>query len=148
MFSYGELVLTVYRLEAFMSSPPFVRSVLARKMCTIPSFAVILLGSFFVVYLGGRVLDIQDWCSFQEWLSWFQSIRLPVMVKFLLEGVFAVAWWSIWRFRNRTIFEENPPKRSVVFDDIVLCSFNWCNSRCRRRFSCVDWLKNPHLISL
>ncbi|PWA84297.1 Endonuclease/exonuclease/phosphatase [Artemisia annua] len=31
-------------------------------------------------------LDIQDWCSFQEWLSWFQSIRLPFMVKFLLEG--------------------------------------------------------------
>ncbi|GKB04451.1 hypothetical protein Tco_0832594, partial [Tanacetum coccineum] len=47
-------------------------------------------------------LDIQDWSSFQEWLSWFQSIRLPVMVKSLLEGVFAVAWWSIWRFRNRT----------------------------------------------
>ncbi|GJU32731.1 RNA-directed DNA polymerase, eukaryota [Tanacetum coccineum] len=93
-------------------------------------------------------LDIQDWSSFQEWLSWFQSIRLPVMVKSLLEGVFAVAWWSIWRFRNRTIFEENSPKRSVVFDDIVLCSFNWCNSRCRRRFFWVDWLQNPHLISL
>ncbi|GJV50264.1 hypothetical protein Tco_1440476 [Tanacetum coccineum] len=88
-------------------------------------------------------LDIQDWSSFQEWLSWFQSIRLPVIVKSLLEGVFAVAWWSIWRFRNRTIFEENSPKRSVVFDDIVRCSFNWCNSRCRRRSTDVVGMALP-----
>ncbi|GKC44383.1 RNA-directed DNA polymerase, eukaryota, partial [Tanacetum coccineum] len=93
-------------------------------------------------------LDLNGWSSFQEWQSWLLSIRLSSKVKSLLEGVFFVAWWSIWRFRNRSIFEGNRPRRSEVFDDIVFCAFNWCNSRCRRVISWVDWLKNPHLISL
>nr|GEX21911.1 RNA-directed DNA polymerase, eukaryota [Tanacetum cinerariifolium] len=68
-------------------------------------------------------LDLHNWSSFQEWHDWFSSIRLSSTIKSLLEGVFSVGWWSIWRFRNCTIFEENPPKRSEVFDDIVLLSF-------------------------
>ncbi|GJU40501.1 hypothetical protein Tco_1193458 [Tanacetum coccineum] len=50
-------------------------------------------------------LDWQDWSSFSEWYSWFSSIRLSSKVKSLLEGVFYVAWWSIWGLRNRTIFD-------------------------------------------
>nr|GEU46601.1 RNA-directed DNA polymerase, eukaryota [Tanacetum cinerariifolium] len=34
--------------------------------------------------------------SFSDWQSWFSSIRLPSKVKNMLEGVFCVAWWSIW----------------------------------------------------
>nr|GEX91119.1 RNA-directed DNA polymerase, eukaryota [Tanacetum cinerariifolium] len=89
-------------------------------------------------------LDSQGWSSFQKWQTWFSSIRLSSKVKSLLEGVFSFAWWLIWRFRNRTIFEKNPPRRTELFDDIVLSAFNWCNSRCRRTFSWVDWLKTPH----
>nr|GEW43698.1 hypothetical protein [Tanacetum cinerariifolium] len=51
--------------------------------------------------------------------GWFSSIRLPSKVKNMLEGVFCVAWWSIWGLRSRTIFNETPPRRSVIFDDIV-----------------------------
>nr|GEW27036.1 RNA-directed DNA polymerase, eukaryota [Tanacetum cinerariifolium] len=40
--------------------------------------------------------------------------------KALLEGVFGVAWWSIWGFKNRTIYNEMPPRRSVLFDDICV----------------------------
>nr|GEV64338.1 putative reverse transcriptase domain-containing protein [Tanacetum cinerariifolium] len=61
--------------------------------------------------------------------SWFSSIRLPSKVKNMLEGVFCVAWWSIWGLRNRTIFNETPPRRSVIFDDIVSYSFIWCSNR-------------------
>ena len=93
-------------------------------------------------------LDWQSSTSFPEWLSWFSSIRLSSKVKNMLEGVFWVAWWSIWMFRNRTIFYKNPPSRSAIFDNIVSCSFNWCHSRCNRMFSWEDWLENPHLISL
>ncbi|GJZ64388.1 RNA-directed DNA polymerase, eukaryota [Tanacetum coccineum] len=88
-------------------------------------------------------LDWQFWTSFLEWQSWFSSIRLSSKVKNMLEGVFCVAWWSIWMFRNRTIFDENPPSRSAIFDNIVSCSFNWCHSRCNRMFSWEDWLKIP-----
>ncbi|GJS20249.1 RNA-directed DNA polymerase, eukaryota [Tanacetum coccineum] len=90
----------------------------------------------------------QQWSSFSEWLDWFSDIRLTSKVKSLLEGVFMVAWWAIWGFRNRSIFETSPPNRSVIFDDIVSHSFLWCYNRCNRSFTWDSWLKNPHLISL
>ncbi|GJZ10167.1 RNA-directed DNA polymerase, eukaryota [Tanacetum coccineum] len=93
-------------------------------------------------------LDWQALGSFLEWYTWFSSIRLSSKVKALLEGVFYIAWWSIWRFRNRYIFDASPPRRSMLFDDIVSLSFNWCSSRCNRAFSWDSWLKTPHLISL
>nr|GEV32664.1 RNA-directed DNA polymerase, eukaryota [Tanacetum cinerariifolium] len=64
-------------------------------------------------------LDWQALESFSDWNYWFSLIRLSSKVKALLEGVFCVAWWSIWGFRNRTIYNEMPPRRSVLFDDIV-----------------------------
>ncbi|GJW74014.1 RNA-directed DNA polymerase, eukaryota [Tanacetum coccineum] len=93
-------------------------------------------------------LTPHTWTSFVEWQSWFSSVRLTSKVKNLLEGVFYVAWWAIWSFRNRIIFQETHPRRSVIFDDIVLHAFNWCSSRCNRSFSWENWLKNPHLITL
>nr|GEW54986.1 RNA-directed DNA polymerase, eukaryota [Tanacetum cinerariifolium] len=93
-------------------------------------------------------LDWPLWSSFSGWYSWFSPIRLSSKVKSLLEGVFCVAWWSIWILRNRTIFDDNPPTRSVIFDDIVSFSFYWCHNRCKMLFSWEAWLKNPYLISL
>nr|GFB61740.1 RNA-directed DNA polymerase, eukaryota [Tanacetum cinerariifolium] len=58
-------------------------------------------------------LDGQNLMSFSDWQAWFLSIRLPSKTKMLLEGVFYVAWWYIWGFRNRSVFDESPPRRSV-----------------------------------
>ncbi|GKA83019.1 RNA-directed DNA polymerase, eukaryota [Tanacetum coccineum] len=80
-------------------------------------------------------LDWQDIQSFPDWFTWLSSIRLSVKLKNMLEGVFYVAWWCIWGLRNRTIFNETPPRRSVIFDDIVSYSFTWCSSRCNKVFS-------------
>nr|GEU89439.1 RNA-directed DNA polymerase, eukaryota [Tanacetum cinerariifolium] len=63
-----------------------------------------------------------------ELLVFFDSSL--VQSQALLEGVFCVAWWSIWGFRNRTVYNEMPQRRSVLFDDIVSLSFNWFSSRC------------------
>ncbi|GKD13710.1 RNA-directed DNA polymerase, eukaryota [Tanacetum coccineum] len=93
-------------------------------------------------------LDPSDWNTFQEWYAWFSSIRFSSKSKSLLEGTFFVAWWHIWRIRNRIIFEGVLPRRSEVFDNIIFCAFNWCNNRCRKVFSWEDWLKNPHHIFL
>ncbi|GJV01121.1 hypothetical protein Tco_1334690 [Tanacetum coccineum] len=54
-------------------------------------------------------LEYQLWSSFSEWETWFFSIRLPVHIKSILEGVFYVSWWFIWGFRNRFIFEDIKP---------------------------------------
>nr|GEY11655.1 RNA-directed DNA polymerase, eukaryota [Tanacetum cinerariifolium] len=82
--------------------------------------------------------DWQSWSSFTEWHSWLHSIRLPIKVKSLLEGVFFVAWWSIWGLRNHIIFDANPPVRDSLFDDIVSLSFHWCYYRSRKVFSWID----------
>nr|GEY38350.1 RNA-directed DNA polymerase, eukaryota [Tanacetum cinerariifolium] len=93
-------------------------------------------------------MDFQHLTLFSEWEVWFSSIRLPVIVKSLMEGVFYVTWWFIWGFRNRSIFDDNTPSRSKLFDDIVSSSFLWYNSRCSRKFSWDAWLKTSYLISL
>ncbi|GKA93325.1 hypothetical protein Tco_0815311, partial [Tanacetum coccineum] len=67
-----------------------------------------------------------DMSSFSDWDVWFSGIRLPCKLNLILEGVFYVAWWHIWRFRNQSIFVETPPRRLVLFDDIVSHAFDWC----------------------
>ncbi|GJR42294.1 zf-CCHC domain-containing protein [Tanacetum coccineum] len=39
-------------------------------------------------------------------------------IKSLLEGVFSIAWWSIWVFRNRLLFDDKPPSARAFPDDI------------------------------
>nr|GEW11737.1 RNA-directed DNA polymerase, eukaryota [Tanacetum cinerariifolium] len=93
-------------------------------------------------------LDWHDLLSFSNWNACFFAIRLLSRIKLILEGVFYVAWWHLWVYRNQSIFAATPPRRSVIFDDIVSCSFTWCASRCNSSFSWESWLKNPNLISL
>ncbi|GJU53281.1 RNA-directed DNA polymerase, eukaryota [Tanacetum coccineum] len=76
-----------------------------------------------------------DVSTFVDWNAWFATIRLSSKLKLMFEGVFYVAWWHIWAFRNHSIFDEVPPRRSVIFDDIVSRSFTWCGSRCFSSFS-------------
>ncbi|GJY00799.1 RNA-directed DNA polymerase, eukaryota [Tanacetum coccineum] len=70
-------------------------------------------------------LQWEEVSSFVDWYSWFSSIRLPIKLKTILEGVFYTPWWHIWSFQNRLIFDSSPPKRYVLFDDIVSSSFTW-----------------------
>ncbi|GJY18303.1 RNA-directed DNA polymerase, eukaryota [Tanacetum coccineum] len=57
--------------------------------------------------------------SYSNWLHWFNAIRLSPKVKDLLEGVFYITWWSIWRFRNQVLFSSLVPRKDVLFDDIT-----------------------------
>ncbi|GJY68152.1 hypothetical protein Tco_0471134 [Tanacetum coccineum] len=90
-------------------------------------------------------LDWHDLFSFSDWFAWFFAIRLSASLKILLEGVFYTAWWHLWDYTNQIIFADNPPRRSVIFDDIVSRSFFWCSNRL---FSWETWMKNPYLISV
>ncbi|GKA89386.1 RNA-directed DNA polymerase, eukaryota [Tanacetum coccineum] len=93
-------------------------------------------------------IDWNIWSSFSSWNSWFASISLGSNLKSILEGVFCVAWWSIWTFRNRLLYDDKPPLRSTIMEDIKSISFLWCKNRCKWSFSWEEWLKNPHLITL
>nr|GFA82360.1 RNA-directed DNA polymerase, eukaryota [Tanacetum cinerariifolium] len=103
-----------------------------------------------VMFLVSRWWDLVDrrFGSFQEWLAWFNSIRLCAKSKGVLEGVFYISWWSIWNFRNLILFEAKKPRKDVIFDDIVLRSFNWCVARGFKTLNWDSWLQHPHLIVL
>ena len=87
-------------------------------------------------------------CSFDEWVSWFNNTRLSAKHKRLLDGVCLGLWWRIWAYRNKMVFDEEHPSKAAIFEDVVSFSFYWIRSRCKASFSWVDWLKNPHLVSL
>ncbi|GJZ40520.1 RNA-directed DNA polymerase, eukaryota, reverse transcriptase zinc-binding domain protein [Tanacetum coccineum] len=84
--------------------------------------------------------------SYEEWEAWISSLNFPFKRKLLMEGVFYIAWWTIWNFRNKLVFGSTIPSKSVIFDDIVARSFQWCKHRGRFNFSWIDWLKNPSLV--
>nr|GEX74792.1 RNA-directed DNA polymerase, eukaryota [Tanacetum cinerariifolium] len=56
--------------------------------------------------------------TYDEWSSWFAEVHLPAMNKSMFEGVFYVAWWLLWWFRNKEIFEEKVPKKELFLDDV------------------------------
>ncbi|GJV24186.1 RNA-directed DNA polymerase, eukaryota [Tanacetum coccineum] len=86
--------------------------------------------------------------SYDEWLTWFKGIRLGSKIKNMLEGVFYIAWWSIWNFRNCLLFAAQNPRKDIIFDDIVMRAYTWCHARCNSSFSWDSWLQHPYLISL
>ncbi|GKC89568.1 RNA-directed DNA polymerase, eukaryota, reverse transcriptase zinc-binding domain protein [Tanacetum coccineum] len=93
-------------------------------------------------------LDVHPYESYEDWLSWFKSIRLGSKTKEVLEGVFYVSWWSLWNFRNQFLFASPIPRKDAIFDNIVLRSFYWCVARCNRTLNWVSWLQHPFLIPL
>ncbi|GKE02796.1 RNA-directed DNA polymerase, eukaryota, reverse transcriptase zinc-binding domain protein, partial [Tanacetum coccineum] len=93
-------------------------------------------------------ITIPDAQSYDEWLSWFLSLRLHSNSKIIMEGIFYITWWHVWNFRNKTLFGSALSKKAVIFDDIVFRSFTWCNSRLKHKCSWVDWLQNLMLVIL
>ncbi|GJY98462.1 RNA-directed DNA polymerase, eukaryota [Tanacetum coccineum] len=43
-------------------------------------------------------LEVHDFHLYGDWLIWFNNLRLPKRLKEVLEGVFYVMWWTIWKF--------------------------------------------------
>ncbi|GKE94974.1 RNA-directed DNA polymerase, eukaryota, partial [Tanacetum coccineum] len=86
--------------------------------------------------------------SYEEWITWFKSIRIPKAVMDVLEGVFYVMWWVIWKFRSQVLFGNSRPRLDLLFDEIVLLSFTWCSNRCKNNIDWFSWMKYPRLLSL
>nr|GEY02508.1 RNA-directed DNA polymerase, eukaryota [Tanacetum cinerariifolium] len=93
-------------------------------------------------------LDIYDFHSYVDWLSWFNGLRLSKGYKRVLKGVFYVTWWVIWKFHNQVIFGSSHPRLDLLFDEIVLMSYTWCSTRCKNNFGWISWMKCPSSLSL
>nr|GEV87507.1 putative hydrolase C777.06c [Tanacetum cinerariifolium] len=55
--------------------------------------------------------------------GWLDALHTTSNKKDILEVICGVVLWSLWIFRNETIFGTTSPKRSLLFDKIVDCSF-------------------------
>ncbi|GJW37589.1 RNA-directed DNA polymerase, eukaryota, reverse transcriptase zinc-binding domain protein [Tanacetum coccineum] len=89
-------------------------------------------------------LDIPFCTSISEWFEWLDSLSISHKARVFIEGVGGTLLWSIWSFRNRLVFSNNPPKKALIWDSIVSQSFLWFSSRnpCFK-FNWVGWLQNP-----
>nr|GEV63842.1 reverse transcriptase domain, reverse transcriptase zinc-binding domain protein [Tanacetum cinerariifolium] len=62
-------------------------------------------------------------------LSWIDDMQLPHIKKKILEVICNTCLWSLWHFRNETVFGIDTPKRSLIFDKIVDLSYRWFSAR-------------------
>ncbi|GJW12092.1 RNA-directed DNA polymerase, eukaryota, reverse transcriptase zinc-binding domain protein [Tanacetum coccineum] len=66
-------------------------------------------------------VDHRDVDSFDDWREWLKTIRLPLKVKDVFEGICAIVWWYTWNCRNKKIFGIETPSKAYIFDEIVGC---------------------------
>ncbi|GKC38445.1 RNA-directed DNA polymerase, eukaryota [Tanacetum coccineum] len=93
-------------------------------------------------------LDFEETNSYDEWKSWLVSRRMGSNLKNMFEGVWYTLWWYVWNHRNKILFDEITPVKSMIFDNVISSSFHWCKSRSKASFGWNEWLKNPYLIVL
>ena len=80
--------------------------------------------------------------------SWIEGIRVSSSQKSILEVICGVVLWSLWNYRNELIFGTTPPNCSILFDNIVDCSYRWFSSRNKSSsISWNNWIQNPLMVS-
>lgn len=80
----------------------------------------------------------------QDLYAWLDDLHISSKKKDTLEVICGVVLWSLWNYRNETIFGTALPKRSLLFDKIVDCSFRWYSSRNKlSSTSWNNWIRNP-----
>nr|GEZ30052.1 RNA-directed DNA polymerase, eukaryota [Tanacetum cinerariifolium] len=87
-----------------------------------------------VMFLVSRWWDLED-RSMEDAAHLFFRCDMAKDVMFLVSR-----WWDLEDRRNLLLFEVKKPRKDVIFDDIVLRSFNWCVARGFKTLNCDSWL--------
>ncbi|GJX71274.1 RNA-directed DNA polymerase, eukaryota [Tanacetum coccineum] len=74
-------------------------------------------------------LDHANLNSYAEWKSWLVSIRMDSKLKKMFEGVWYSIWWYVWIYRNKLLFDERKPSKSMLIDNVIASSFYWYKKR-------------------
>ncbi|GJU31861.1 RNA-directed DNA polymerase, eukaryota [Tanacetum coccineum] len=86
--------------------------------------------------------------NLQDLYSWIDDLHISSSRKIILETICGVVLWTLWNFRNETIFGSTPPKRCILIDKILDFSYSWYSTR--NKLSSVtwnNWLQNPLEVS-
>ncbi|XP_071693892.1 uncharacterized protein [Rutidosis leptorrhynchoides] len=100
----------------------------------------------------------QIWCRVDRWLGitfpiWNSIDEIWARIdsnfasgnkRLLIMVIVYSTLWNVWRLRNCIIFKDHSFKKSHVFDNIVLASFNWLYARYHKStLNWTMWLQNP-----
>ncbi|GKA00426.1 RNA-directed DNA polymerase, eukaryota, reverse transcriptase zinc-binding domain protein [Tanacetum coccineum] len=75
--------------------------------------------------------------NLQDLYSWIDDLHISSSRKIILETICDVVLWTLWNFRNETIFGSTPPKRCILIDKILDFSYSWYSTR--NKLSSVTW---------
>lgn len=85
--------------------------------------------------------------SLMDFFVWLDDTRLSINKRNIIDVISGATFWSLWSFRNESIFGKDPPKRSLLFDKIVDFSFRWHSSRCKTHsITWNNWIQNPLVV--
>nr|GEV62670.1 RNA-directed DNA polymerase, eukaryota [Tanacetum cinerariifolium] len=60
-------------------------------------------------------LSYSEFDSYDDWLDWFQVLKLHSKHRDVLEGLYYAMWWLVWNFRNKSLFDSRSPSKAVFF---------------------------------
>nr|GEW20776.1 RNA-directed DNA polymerase, eukaryota, reverse transcriptase zinc-binding domain protein [Tanacetum cinerariifolium] len=76
-------------------------------------------------------------------VPWSRPI-LSASKKSIVDSICGVVLWSLWSFKNESIFGSSMPKRSIIIDKIIDLSFRWYTSKNKlSSISWNNWIQNP-----
>nr|GEX73150.1 putative RNA-directed DNA polymerase, eukaryota, reverse transcriptase zinc-binding domain protein [Tanacetum cinerariifolium] len=82
--------------------------------------------------------------NIQDLFSWVDALHLSASKKSIVDNICGVVLWSLWSFRNESIFGSSMPKCSIIIDKIIDLSFRWYTSRNKlSSISWNNWIQNP-----
>ncbi|GKC56658.1 hypothetical protein Tco_1084256 [Tanacetum coccineum] len=130
LFIDDHLLLAVGAPTRWVSEVPIKINIMAWKGSHARIFFSLVLwpGTLLPNWLDGGSLIARIYSHSVDCSEWFNCCLLKGF-KDILEGVFYVMWWVIWKYRNQTLFGSSQPRMDMLFDEIVLLSFTWCSNR-------------------
>ncbi|GJR53061.1 RNA-directed DNA polymerase, eukaryota [Tanacetum coccineum] len=115
LFIDDHLLLAVGAPTRWVSEVPIKINIKAWKGSHAHIFFSLVLwpGTLLPNWLDGGSLIARILFHTDDWLEWFHTLRLLKGFKDILEGVFYVMWWVIWKYRNQTLFGSSQPRSTM-----------------------------------
>ncbi|PWA37324.1 reverse transcriptase domain, Reverse transcriptase zinc-binding domain protein [Artemisia annua] len=63
-------------------------------------------------------------------LDWAEASISDAKKRKVVGAIIYTTIWMLWRFRNSIVFQDPKMKKSHIYDNIVIHSFDWCMNRC------------------
>ncbi|PWA44556.1 hypothetical protein CTI12_AA525350 [Artemisia annua] len=77
-------------------------------------------------------------------LDWAEASISDAKKRKVVGAIIYTTIWMLWRFRNSIVFKDPKMKKSHIYDNIVIHSFDWCMNRCGldKRCFAIDLITN------